>query len=163
MLQPGGSALNLYGALGALAAAVAYACASVSVRVMTKTETTVALVFWFLVLLTVFAGVLSIPDWVPVRRDHWPWLALLGVCGALGQHFVTEAFRNAPASVIAPFEYTAILWAVAIDWVFWNAWPASRIWAGAALIIACGLYLIWREGRQDHEVAATAAADTPVP
>lgn len=163
ILEPGGTALNLAGALGALAAAVAYAFASVSVRVMTKTETTVSLVFWFLVLLTVFSGLLSMRDWVPVRPEHWPWLALLGVLGALGQHFVTEAFRQAPASVIAPFEYTALLWAVSIDWVFWETWPRQRIWLGAALVIACGLYLIWRERQQHRDVASPAAADTPVP
>lgn len=163
MLKPGGSALNIYGALGALASAIAYAFASVSVRVMTKTESTVALVFWFLVLLTVFAGLLSVPGWVPIRHDHWPFLALLGMFGALGQHFITEAFRHAPASVVAPFEYTAMLWAVAIDWAFWNTWPGSRIWLGASLVIACGLYLIWRERQQDHELTAPGAADTPVP
>ncbi|MBL8200157.1 MAG: DMT family transporter [Chromatiales bacterium] len=163
MLQPGGSTLNIYGAIGALAAAVAYALASVSVRVMTKTESTVSLVFWFLVLLTLFAGVLALPGWVPIRGDHWPWLALLGVFGALGQHFITEAFRHAPASVIAPFEYTAMLWAVAIDWVFWSTWPGSRIWLGAALVVACGLYLIWRERQLHHEVVAAGVADTPVP
>lgn len=163
MLQPGGSAISLMGALGALASAVAYAFASVSVRVMTRTETTVSLVFWFLVLLTVFAGILALPDWVPMDDGDWPWLALLGMFGALGQHFITEAFRNAPASVVAPFEYTAMLWAVGIDWVFWQAWPANRIWFGAALVIACGLYLIWRERQQHHDVAAAAGADTPVP
>ncbi len=163
MIKPGGTAVNLYGALGALASAVAYACASISVRLMTKTETTVSLVFWFLVLLTIFAGLLSLPGWVPIRDEHWPWLALLGACGALGQHFITEAFRNAPASVIAPFEYTAMLWAVTIDWVFWGAWPAARIWLGAALVIACGLYLIWRERQERHDVAAAGVADTPVP
>jgi len=163
MLQPGGAALDLIGALGALAAAVAYALASVSVRVMTRTETTVSLVFWFLVLLTIFAGLLALPGWVPVQDEHWPWLALLGIFGALGQHFVTEAFRAAPASVIAPFEYTAMLWAVAIDWVFWDTWPASRIWLGAGLIIACGLYLIWRERQQHQKLTAAAVADTPVP
>lgn len=163
VLQPGGSALNLYGALGALASAVAYAFASVSVRVMTRTESTVALVFWFLVLLTMFAGLLALPGWVPLQDEHWPWLALLGLFGALGQHFITEAFRNAPASVVAPFEYTAMLWAVTIDWVFWSTWPASRIWVGAGLVIACGLYLIWRERQQNQDVAAAGAADTPVP
>ncbi len=163
MLKPGGSQMNLVGALGALGAAVAYAFASVSVRVMTKTESTVSLVFWFLVLLTIFAGLLALPGWVPIHRDQWPLLALLGIFGALGQQFITEAFRNAPASVIAPFEYTAMLWAVAIDWIFWGAWPASRIWLGAALVIACGLYLIWRERQERHEVVAAGVADTPVP
>jgi drug/metabolite transporter (DMT)-like permease len=130
---------------------------------MTKTESTVSLVFWFLVLLTVFAGILSLRDWVPIRPEHWPWLALLGVFGALGQQFITEAFRNAPASVIAPFEYTAMLWAVAIDWVFWSTWPDSRIWLGATLVIACGLYLIWRERQLHRELATAGVADTPVP
>ena len=163
MLNPGGTGLSLYGAAGALASAVAYALASISVRVMTRTESTVSLVFWFLVLLTVFAGLLSLPDWVPIRSEHWPWLGLLGLFGALGQHFITEAFRNAPASVIAPFEYTAMLWAVAIDWAFWHTWPDRRIWLGAALVIACGLYLIWRERQQNRDVAAAGVVDTPVP
>ena len=163
MIQPRGSEFSLYGAAGALASAVAYALASISVRVMTRTESTVSLVFWFLVLLTILAGLLALPNWVPIRAEHWPWLGLLGVFGALGQHFITEAFRNAPASVIAPFEYTAMLWAVGIDWVFWDTWPASRIWLGAALVIACGLYLIWRERQQKRDRAGAGVADTPVP
>ena len=163
MLKPGGTSFSFYGAAGALASAVAYALASISVRVMTRTESTVSLVFWFLVLLTVFAGLLALPNWVAIRADHWPWLGLLGVLGALGQHFITEAFRSAPASVIAPFEYTAMLWAVAIDWVFWDTWPNNRIWVGAALVIACGLYLIWRERQQNRNVAVAGVVDTPVP
>ena len=165
MLKPGGSgsALSLYGALAALAAAVAYAFAVISVRVLTRTETTTALVFWFLVLLTLFAGLLSIPGWVPIRSTDWGWLALLGVFGALGQHFITEAFRNAPASVIAPFEYTALLWAVAIDWLVWSTWPGERLWVGAGLIIACGLYLIRRERVKGGAAAAAPNPETPVP
>jgi len=163
MLQPGGTDLDLFGALGALAAALAYALASISVRIMTRTESTVSLVFWFLALLTLFTGLIALPNWVPIHAEHWPWLALLGIFGALGQHFITEAFRNARASVIAPFEYTAMLWAVAIDWTFWSAWPAPRIWYGSTLIIACGLYLIWREKQQGERVTPPSVAETPVP
>lgn len=163
MLKPGSSPLNTYGAIGALAAAVAYACASISVRVMTKTESTMGLVFWFLVLLTIFSGLLALPDWVPIERKHWLWLPVMGLFGAIAQHFITEAYRHAPASVLAPFEYTALLWAVILDWIFWSAWPSSRIWLGASLIIACGLYLIWRERVQQREPAGTAAPETPAP
>ena len=56
-----------------------------------------------------------------------------------------------------------MLWAVAIDWIFWSAWPASRIWFGSTLVIACGLYLIWRERQQNQFVAAAGVAETPVP
>ena len=163
MLRPDGTSLNVFGAASAFIAAVAYAFAAISVRVMTRTESTAALVFWFLVLLTVFAGALALPQWKPIRVEHWPWLALLGLCGALGQHFITEAFRNAPASVIAPFEYTAMLWAVTIDWVFWDTWPSQHLWVGAGLIIACGLYLLWREHAVGRDEAATAATETPAP
>ncbi|MEZ5565080.1 MAG: DMT family transporter [Gammaproteobacteria bacterium] len=163
MLKPGSTTLNMYGAIGALAAAIAYACASISVRVMTKTESTVSLVFWFLVLLTVFSGLLALRDWVPIQKSHWPWLALMGLLGAVAQHFITEAYRHAPASVIAPFEYTALLWAVLLDWIFWSAWPSSRIWLGASLIIACGLYLIWREKAVGAPSGTTSAPETPAP
>lgn len=154
--------MSFYGALCALVSAVAYALAQVSVRVMTRTESTVALVFWFLALLTLFAGLLSLPNWVPIRAEHWPWLALLGLFGALGQHFITEAFRHAPASVIAPLEYTAMVWAVAIDVVFWQTLPNQRVWLGSGLVIACGLYLLWREN-QRPQVMVLNRADTPMP
>lgn len=158
MLQPSGEALSAIGTIGALVSAVAYALASVSVRVLTRTDTTTSMVFWFLVLLTLFAGALALPGWVPVRRADWAWIAALGAMGSVGQHFITEAFRNAPASVIAPFEYTALLWGVAIDWAFWSVVPGGRLFAGSAVIIAAGLYLIWRERQMHQSLAASLEA-----
>lgn len=158
MLQPGSTRLSLIGAVGALVAAVAYAGSAITARMLTRTDSTASMVFWFLVLLTVFAGLLAWPDWVPLRREHWLWLALLGLLGAFGQHFITDAFRFAPASVVAPFEYTAMLWAVGLDWIFWSALPSSRVWTGGALVIASGLYLIWRERVLHIELAAVIEA-----
>jgi drug/metabolite transporter (DMT)-like permease len=155
MLRPSGEALSAIGTIGALLSAVAYALASISVRVLTRTDTTTSMVFWFLVLLTLFAGLLAIPEWIPVRLADWGWIAALGATGSIGQHFITEAFRNAPASVIAPFEYTALVWAVGIDWAFWGVVPGARLYAGAAVIVAAGLYLIWRE-RQLHQTLAAS-------
>jgi hypothetical protein len=88
------------------------------------------MVFWFLVLLTVFAGLLAWPGWVPVRAQDWPWIVALGGFGAAGQYGITRAFRLAPASVIAPFEYTAMLWAVGLDRIFWSVLPGGRVYAG---------------------------------
>ena len=162
MLRPTGQNMSLIGAAGAFVSAVAYALAGVSVRVMTKTETTASMVFWFLVLLTLFCAVLALPDWVPIRREDWPWLAALGVSGGLGQHFVTEAFRHGQASVVAPFEYTALLWGITIDWLFWSVLPGSGLFLGGSIIIGAGLYLIWRERQLHLETAARLeAAGTP--
>lgn len=158
MLQPGASRLSLVGAVGAVIAAAAYAASAITARILTRTDSTASMVFWFLLLLTVFAGLLAWPDWVPLKREHWLWLALLGLLGAFGQHFITEAFRFAPASVIAPFEYTAILWAVGLDWIFWATLPSARMWTGGMLVIASGLYLIWRERALHIELAAAIEA-----
>lgn len=158
MLNPSGStlsALSTVGAIGALVSATAYALSAISVRVLTRTETTPSMVFWFLVLLTLFSSILAAPSWVEVQREDWAWIAALGISGSIGQHFITEAFRHAPASVIAPFEYTALLWGVAIDWAFWNVVPGGRLFAGGCIIIAAGLYLIWRERQLNQELAAS--------
>jgi drug/metabolite transporter (DMT)-like permease len=155
MVRPSGSNLGTLGGLAAIAAAVAYALSAISVRVLTKTDSTPSMVLWFLILLTMFAGVLAAPGWVPVRAEHWPGLVGLGATGALGQHFITQAFRHAPASVIAPFEYTALLWGTGIDWAVWNVLPGSRLFLGGSIVIASGLYLIWREHELRIDVAAT--------
>jgi drug/metabolite transporter (DMT)-like permease len=155
MLRPTGNHLGNLGALAAVGAAVAYALSAISVRVLTKTDSTASMVLWFLILLTIFAGALSAPGWVPVRAEDWPGLVGLGAMGALGQHFITEAFRHAPASVIAPFEYTAVLWGAGIDWAVWHVLPGPRLFLGGGIVIASGLYLIWRERQLHVELAAT--------
>lgn len=159
MLRPSGDNLTVLGAAGALVSAVAYALSAIVGRIMTRTDTNLSIVFWFLVLLTVLAGALAAPGWVPVQPGHWPWIGALGFVGALGQHFITDAFRQAPASLVAPFEYTAMLWAFGIDWFFWDTLPGLRVYLGGSLVVACGLYLIWRE-RQLH-IELAAATESP--
>jgi drug/metabolite transporter (DMT)-like permease len=105
------------------------------------------MVFWFSALLSVCAGLLAIPAWVPLLAEHWLLFVGIGVTGATGQHFITEAFRRAPAAVVAPFEYTALLWGVVLDLVIWGVLPGSVTLAGGAIVISAGLYLLSRERR----------------
>ena len=72
---------------------------------------------------------------------------LIGVTGAIGQWLLTDAFRRCEASVVAPFEYSALLWGVALDWVIWQVLPNQRMLFGSAIVIGSGLYLILRERR----------------
>jgi drug/metabolite transporter (DMT)-like permease len=133
------------GALAALAAVVTYSLSAVTIRMLARTDTTESMVFWFSVLLSVGAGLLAIPGWAPLQGAHWLLFAGIGVTGALGQHFITEAFRRAPAAVVAPFEYTALLWGVALDLAIWRVLPGGLTLAGGTIVIGAGLYLLQRE------------------
>jgi len=133
------------GALAAVVAVATYSLAAVSIRFLSRTDTTESMVFWFSVLLSLGAGLLAIPGWVPLLAAHWPLIVGIGLTGAIGQHFITEAFRRAPAAVVVPFEYTALLWGVVLDLAIWGVLPGSVTLAGGAIVVAAGLYLMARE------------------
>ena len=65
--------------------------------------------------------------------------------GFIGQLAITEAFRHGQASAVAPFEYTALAWAIGLDWLLWKAVPDHATLLGGAVIVASGLYLIRKE------------------
>lgn len=139
-----------WGSRGVLYAAIATACYAVSVvlmRLLSRTDSTESMVFWLTVLLSAGSGLLALADWQPVRVEDFPAIAGLGVTGALGQWLITEAFRRAPAAVVTPFEYTALLWGAVLDLAVWGVLPGAATLAGSSIVIAAGLYLIYRERR----------------
>jgi drug/metabolite transporter (DMT)-like permease len=164
MLHPSPSSLVSLGAIAALVSATAYALSAIALRIITKTDTTGSVVFWMIGIMTVLALLIAAPTWVPLRREDWMLLAAIGLFGSAGQHLVTEAFRNAPPSVVAPFEYTALLWGISVDWAVWHVFPTSRVYIGGSIVIASGLYLIWRERATSSEpIASETAAHTTQP
>ncbi len=160
MLRPRSNGFISIAAAAAAGSACCYALSAVSVRALGRTNSSAAMVMWFLVLVGVGSAILAAPAWRAVDPGDWGWIALIGVSGALGQYWVTEAFRSAPPSVVAPFEYSAILWAFALDWVFWSVLPSVFVITGATVVIGCGLAIIWDE-RRLAGLAATAAASPP--
>jgi drug/metabolite transporter (DMT)-like permease len=145
VLKPSGAGLVTIGGLAALASAAGYALSAITIRILTRTDTSAATVMWSLVLLTIISGLAASVRWVPVRWDHWPLIVGLGISGALGQYFITEAFRRAPPPVVAPLEYTALAWGMFFDWLLWTTAPGLRMLAGAFIIVASGIYVINRE------------------
>ena len=146
VLRPGAVSISL-ATVAVLVAAVCYALNAVSVRILGRTDTTAAMSFWFIGVVAVAAGLLALPGWQPVRVADAGWLALIAVTGALGQVWITGAFRCAPISVIAPFEYSTLFWGVALDVAIFGELPPPVVFAGAAVIVGSGLYLIHRERR----------------
>jgi drug/metabolite transporter (DMT)-like permease len=145
VLRPSGQGMLSLGGLAVIVSATGYALSAIAVRVLGRTDSTQSMVFWMLAMLSAFALALSWREWVPVDAAHWKTVAILGIAGAIGQFGVTEAFGRAPASVIAPLEYTALAWGLALDWFLWGTLPDRWMLSGAAIIVVCGLYLVRRE------------------
>ena len=144
-LRPTGEGMFTWAGLGVIVAASGYALSAITVRVLARTDSTQSLVFWVLTKMALGSALLAWPHWVPVSREHWWLVAAVGAVGALGQYAITEAFRSAEASVIAPLEYTALAWGLGFDALLWGALPDRITWIGAAIIVASGLYLMRHE------------------
>ena len=160
VLRPTGEGLMSWAGLAVLAAATGYALSAISVRVLGRSDSTQSMVFWLLTLLSFGAGLLALPGWVPIERgDAWVIVGV-GLCGALGQWAITEAFARAQASVIAPLEYSALAWGLALDLLLWQQLPDAITWLGGTIIVGSGLYLIRRES-DESAIAARATIDPP--
>jgi len=132
-------------ALFALGSAFGYGIAMIAMRKLGATDKSAATVFYF----TLAGGVvslLSMPgQWVTPTATELVILLSIGLLGGVAQIFMTEAFRLAPPSVIAPFDYTAMVWAMLFGFLAFGTVPAWNVFVGAALICASGLFIIHRE------------------
>lgn len=134
-----------FGAAVGLAGACCSAFASIEVRMLTRTEKTGAIVFYFMMLTSLLGLSTILLGWhMPGWQDALLMLAI-GILGGLGQIFLVQAYRYGDASLIAPFEYSTMLWAMAIGWFVFGDWPATTVLVGAAIVITSGIYVILRE------------------
>ena len=145
VLRPTGDGMLTLAGLSVLLGATCYAGNVITVRMLAQRDSTQAMVLWMLVLLSLGAGVLAWPQWQPLQWRDGGIIAMVGVCGTLAQVALTEAFRRGEASLIAPLEYTALLWVALLDVALWGVLPDAPTWIGAAIIMASGLYLLARE------------------
>jgi drug/metabolite transporter (DMT)-like permease len=159
MLKPGQGHWAAKGALWAVLATSMYTISVVTLRLLSRTDTNESMVFWFTALLSVAAGLLSLPGWHALQWQHLPLIAGLGATGAIAQYLVTVAFRSAPAAVVTPFEYSALVWGVCLDVAIWHAWPDGITLVGGAIVIGAGLFLIARERRDAASRAAVPVGE----
>lgn len=154
VLRPDGTRFISLAGLAILGAAACYAISAIASRILSRTDSNEQIMFWILILMGAGAVPLAWPGWAPLRWDDWPLIGALALSGFLGQLAITKAFSIGKASIVAPFEYTALAWGIAIDWMLWNTLPDRWTLTGAAIIIASGIYLVRRE-------AAHAEAEHP--
>ncbi len=147
MLRPGSAAFHP-AVLLVLGSAFSFSLLVLLTRRMTRTETNAAMVAYS----TLGAGLASLPFlafvWRVPASEDMGLFALLGIVGGVSAYIVVVAYRNAPVAVLAPFEYTALIWGVLFGWLIWHEQPALPVWAGAALVCASGLYITRRESQE---------------
>ncbi|HRO12168.1 DMT family transporter [Amaricoccus sp.] len=155
------SSAQAVGAMAALFGAVCAALAQVTVRKLIHTERTATIVFYFSLTASALA-LATVPfGWVvPVPREA-ALLVGAGLLGGVGQILLTESYRHAETAVIAPFEYVSMLLALVLGYTIFGEVPTVPMLAGAALIIAAGLFIIWRERRLGIERAGARKVMTP--
>ena len=158
VVRPGGGGLAAHGVAVGLVAAVVVSGVSITLRQIGRTESASTTVFWFTILSTVPFG-LAMPF---LGKAHdavtFGLLLALGLFGGLAQLALTASLRLAPVSVVLPMDYSSLVWSALIGWLVFATIPSTNLWLGAPLIIASGLYIVYRERKLHRERTASAAA-----
>ena len=134
-------------AILALTATVFYALVIVFIRKLSRTETPTAIVFYYALTSTLITGAVLPFVWVMPDAEGWVLLILVGVIGGIAQFAMTNAYRLATVSIIAPFDYMHIIWAALLGFFIWGEVPGNTIWIGTAIVMASGIYILFREAR----------------
>jgi drug/metabolite transporter (DMT)-like permease len=154
------SATSLAGIVYAAAGSVFNAGTMIQTRHLTKSERTSSIVFYFSVICAL-SGLVTLPfGWIMPTATELAALAAIGFLGGMGHILLTESYRYASASVVAPFDYTSMVWALVLGYAMFGEKPTVMIVLGSAIIAGAGLFVIWRE----HQLALahkTAAAVSP--
>lgn len=133
------------GALIALSAALFSAIAMTFLRKMSVGEHAITITFYFSLTFTVCSALTSLFGWVTPSSTQWLLIVLAGLFGVFGQLLMTYSYRHAEASTIAPLDYSNMVMAMILGYVFFGEIPSLSVWIGAPLVVGAGLIILWRE------------------
>jgi drug/metabolite transporter (DMT)-like permease len=144
MVRPGGDVVSP-GALLVVGAVVVYSFLMILTRRLGSTESAGAMTFYSaLVFLAV--GLIAAPfSWIWPTPIGMLLMAATGLLAGSAQYCLTEAFRIAPPSLVAPFEYTSLLWAMLFGFLVWGDVPTALVLVSAAVVIISGIYVLHDE------------------
>lgn len=158
VVQPGGSTLPAHGVAIGLVAAIVVASISVTLRQIGRTESATTTVFWFTVLSTIPFGALMPVFGQAHGATTFALLLGMGLMGGVAQLASTASLRLAPVSVVLPMDYSSLIWSALVGWAVFATLPTPHLWLGAPLVIASGLYIVYREHRLHRQKTAGAVA-----
>lgn len=181
IVRPGGGGLGWAGILP-VAGALTYALSMIAARPLGRTESAAAMAFWSNICFLLCALALALwygdgsrasggdatlafltRGWV---TPPWQDLALMAACGVIAAAaltLLTQAYRIAPSSLVAPFEYSAIFWGLLWGFLFWRDLPDAMAWGGIAVIVAAGMVVIRQGTRPARPAPATVPRNQPQP
>ncbi len=133
-----------------VASAFVFALGITYTRRLSRTETVAGMFTWTTVVSLVVFGPLALLTWKTPDATHLGAFAALGLIGGAAHYLVGIAYRNAPAAVVAPQEYVALVWGALIGWFMWGDVPSAAAWAGAAIVAAAGGFIAVREQRAER-------------
>lgn len=154
VFRPTGEILNL-GAIYGLAFALGDSIYMLNARILTRTHSSTAVVLYFGLMVSLITGAMLPWVWTTPDLDGFIRLVILGLGGGIGLYWVTQAYKYAAASVVAPMIYSALIWNMLLDFIFWQKIPDNTLFLGAILIVGSGLYIIYRETKQDIKINVT--------
>ena len=147
IVQPGGATFQL-ASLYVICTAVFYALFMISARLLGQRESMWTMMFFVMLFPMLYAVPFAFGVWEPVRVTDLSLFVALALFGAFGITLIGQAFRFAPAAVVAPFDYTALIWASLFGWLIWSDTPEMWTLVGASVIVFSGIFIVVRESRQ---------------
>ncbi len=151
-LRPGVGGIGI-GPILVIISAFAYALSMCLLRRFAGQEPTHNILFYSAIGAFLVGGFNSVPIWIEPDAVDWGLLLLVGVWGVFGSYAVIRAYRLGEASMLAPLEYTALIWSIMFDLWLFGLTPVPAVLLGAAIVIASNVYIAHRE----HKVAKAAA------
>jgi drug/metabolite transporter (DMT)-like permease len=148
----------LYGAMFALAGAGLTALSMIFLRRMSAHEHSITIAFYFMLTSAAVSLLTMAFGWTLPTRNEALVLFLAGLAGGIGQLFLSFSYRYGEASVLAPFDYAAMIWAVVLGLLLFGELPSTQTWVGGAIVIAAGLLIFWRERKLGRDRVLSSSA-----
>lgn len=153
ILRPGLGVFSPAALLGLLSAAM-FATYSVLTRLVSRDDPPMTSFLWMALAGFVVITLFGLPQWQPLPRAEWGWMALLCLMGSIAHGLMIRAYALAEASALQPFTYTQLVWVVLIGMIVFDERVAPAVWLGGAVVVGAGLFTILRTRKREQEQTA---------
>lgn len=144
----------LFGVIATIVSTMFAALASILIRTLVTTEKSPTIVIYFSTMASLFAAMTAVLGWVSLDVYNAAIMVSAGIVGGVGQILMTECYRHAPVSTVAPFDYTSIVFGIVLGFLLFGDLPSAHMLWGTAIVAGAGIFIIYREHQLGLESAA---------